>query len=379
VTQTRFQIHLVAGARPNFMKIAPLYHELSRQDWCRPVLVHTGQHYDVEMSDVFFKDLNMPAPDHHLGIGSGSHAEQVAQVLMDYEKLLLEAKPDLVTVVGDVNATLACALAARKLNLPVAHVEAGLRSRDRTMPEEINRLLTDALCDVHLTPSQDADANLRAEGVPASCIHFVGNIMIDSLVAAEPVIRRHSHPFPAMAGRPYAVATFHRPSNVDEPVSLTELINSLCTLSRRIPVIFPAHPRTCQRIETFGLMATVNSAAGLTISKPLGYADFMRCIFDAAIVVTDSGGVQEETTYLGIPCFTVRSTTERPITVTEGTNRLIARAQIGALEGGARQSPRPALRLWDGKTAARIADVFHRYLQSGAPLRSAQAELPHKA
>jgi UDP-N-acetylglucosamine 2-epimerase (non-hydrolysing) len=226
------KIHLVGAARPNFMKVAPLYHELRRRDWCDPVLVHTGQHYDLGMSDVFFRDLDLPSPDLALGIGGGTHGEQLGKVVMAYEKALVEAPPALVTVVGDVNATAACTLAAKKLNLPVAHVEAGLRSRDRTMPEEINRLVTDAICDLHLTPSQDADENLRAENVPASCIHFVGNIMIDSLVAMEPAISARPHPFPHLAGGRYGVATFHRPANVDDAGTLRMLVEGCSRYTR---------------------------------------------------------------------------------------------------------------------------------------------------
>ncbi len=363
-------IHLVAGARPNFMKIAPLYHVLKKRSDFAPVLVHTGQHYDLAMSDVFFRDLNLPEAERSLGIGGGSHGEQLGKVVMAYEKMLQEAPPDLVTVVGDVNATAACTLAAKKLNISVAHVEAGLRSRDRTMPEEINRVVTDSICDLHLTPSQDADDNLRAENVPEGCIHFVGNIMIDSLVSMEPAIRARVHPFPQLAPGHYAIATFHRPSNVDDVAALRTLVDGLAALARRIPVVFPLHPRTRQRLESNGLRGLLEHAPGVILSEPLGYADFMRCLFDAALVVTDSGGVQEETTYLGIPCFTARPTTERPITLSHGTNTLITLADIGALcvpnqRGTKRRSPP----LWDGGTAARIADVFEKYFAIGAPLR----------
>jgi UDP-N-acetylglucosamine 2-epimerase (non-hydrolysing) len=363
-------IHLVAGARPNFMKVAPLYHELKRRAWCLPVLVHSGQHYDVDMSDVFFRDLNLPAADHSLGIGGGSHAEQLGKVIIAYEKMLADVRPDLVVVVGDVNATAACTLAAKKLNIAVAHVEAGLRSRDRTMPEEINRIVTDSICDLHLTPSADAGANLRAEGVPQNCIYFVGNIMIDSLVALQPAIQARPHPFPGLAARRYAIATFHRPSNVDEPAALQALVEGLIALSRQFPVIFPIHPRTRQRLEATQLWGALNGAAGVLLSDPLGYADFMRCLFGASLVVTDSGGIQEETTYLGIPCFTARPTTERPITISHGTNRLISISDIAGLklpqvrEG--KLAPPP---LWDGKAAPRIAEVFEGYFAAGAPLR----------
>ncbi|RDV03132.1 non-hydrolyzing UDP-N-acetylglucosamine 2-epimerase [Undibacter mobilis] len=363
-------IHLIGAARPNFMKIAPLYHELKRRSWCDPVLVHTGQHYDQGMSDVFFRDFGLPAPDLALGIGGGTHGEQLGKVVMAYEKALTDAPPALVTVVGDVNATAACTLAAKKLNLPVAHVEAGLRSRDRTMPEEINRLVTDSICDLHLTPSQDADENLLAEGVPASCIHFVGNIMIDSLVAMQPAIKAQPHPFPQLDGRRYGVATFHRPANVDDGAMLKVLVEGLTALAARLPLILPLHPRTRARLQAAGLLAGLEATAGMTLCEPLGYTDFMRCVFGAALVVTDSGGVQEETTYLGIPCFTARTSTERPITVTLGTNRLIAVADIAGLPvdaaHGAQAKPLP---LWDGKTAVRVADLFEMYLSAGAPLR----------
>jgi UDP-N-acetylglucosamine 2-epimerase (non-hydrolysing) len=363
-------IHLVASARPNFVKIAPLYHELKRRAWSAPVLIHTGQHYDLSMSDVFFRDLNLPTPDHSLGVGGGSHGEQLGKVVIAYEKMLADARPDLVTVVGDVNATAACTLAAKKLNVPVAHVEAGLRSRDHTMPEEINRIVTDAICDLHLTPSEDADANLRDENVPDSCIHFVGNIMIDSLVAMEPAVLSQPHPFPKVVDGRYAIATFHRPANVDDPVALRHLVEGIVALALKIPIIFPLHPRTRQRLREAGLLPVLESAAGMLLSEPLGYSDFMRCLFSAALVVTDSGGVQEETTYLGIPCFTARPSTERPITITLGTNRLIALSDIGSLPipeaHRGKNAPPP---LWDGKAAPRIADVFKRYLDAGAPLR----------
>src|SRR4051812_18759702 len=276
-------IHLVAGARPNFVKIAPLYHELKKRPWCNPVLVHTGQHYDLAMSDVFFRDLDLPAPDFSLGIGGGSHADQLGKVIIAYEKMLIESPPDLVTVVGDVNATAACTLAAKKLNLPVAHVEAGLRSRDRTMPEEINRVVTDSICDLHLTPSRDADANLLAENVPAACIHFVGNIMIDSLVAMEPAVRGRAHPFPEVAGGDFAIATFHRPANVDDPASLRLLVGGLSALARKTAVLFPLHPRTRARLHEAGLLSELERAPGMHLSEPLGYSDFMRCLFDATM------------------------------------------------------------------------------------------------
>jgi UDP-N-acetylglucosamine 2-epimerase (non-hydrolysing) len=366
----KYVVHLVAGARPNFMKVAPLYHELKKKTWCDPILVHTGQHYDLDMSDVFFRDLNLPAPDYSLGIGGGSHGEQLGKVVMAYEKMLVDTQPDIVVVVGDVNATAACTLAAKKVGVPVAHVEAGLRSRDRTMPEEINRIVTDSICDLHLTPSTDADENLRSEGVPSTGVHFVGNIMIDTLVALESTVQARPHPFPQVPAGRYAVATFHRPTNVDDSGALRLLVDGLVALAEKIPVIFPLHPRTRERLKTTRLLPVLEAVPGMLTSEPLGYADFMRCLFSAALVVTDSGGVQEETTFLGIPCFTARSSTERPITVSHGTNRLITLADIGRLvvpdTRGAKPAP-PAL--WDGKTAARIANVLERYLTAGAPLR----------
>lgn len=364
-------IHLIAAARPNFMKVAPLYHALRTQEWCRPVLIHTGQHYDPEMSDLFFRDLKLPKPDVHLGIAGGTHAEQTGKLMIAYEALLLRDPPDLVVVVGDVNATIACTLAAKKLNLRVAHVEAGLRSRDRSMPEEINRIVTDAVCDLHLTPSPDADDNLHAEGVPPNCIHRVGNIMIDSLLTIIPLVQQRTHPFPQLGGRDYAVVTFHRPVNVDDPENLRRLVGGLCALARSVPIVFPVHPRTRTRLEQSGLLSELAVAKALLLSEPLGYADFIRCVLDAAVVVTDSGGLQEETTYLGIPCLTVRSTTERPITVVEGTNYLIGLDDIARSAPnyiGQRKRP-TALALWDGKTAERTVGVLRDYFAAGAPLR----------
>ena len=357
------KIHLVAGARPNFMKIAPLYHELRRRDWYEPVLVHTGQHYDLAMSDVFLsRSKTCRRPIIRWASAEAAMAISSDEWVMAYEKLLTDTRPDLVTVVGDVNATAACTLAAKKLNVPVAHIEAGLRSRDRTMPEEINRIVTDSICDLHLTPSQDADENLRAENVPESCIHFVGNIMIDSLVSLTAAVRARPHPLP-QAGERYAIATFHRPANVDDSDALKLLTDGLLALSRAMPVVFPLHPRTRQRLQSSGLLAALDSADGVVLTDPLGYADFMRCLFGATMVVTDSGGVQEETTYLGIPCFTARLSTERPITITHGTNKLIALGDISTLMvpvSHTRQAQPPPL--WDGRTAVRIADVFERYI-----------------
>jgi UDP-N-acetylglucosamine 2-epimerase (non-hydrolysing) len=352
-------IDLIAAARPNFMKVAPLYKALAAEGgWCAPRLVHTGQHYDANMSDAFFRDLGLPDPDIHLGVGSGSHAEQTAGVMVAYEKVCLGRRPDWVVVVGDVNSTLACTLAATKLGIPVAHLEAGLRSRDRTMPEEINRLATDALADLLWTPSPDADENLRAEGVPIDRIARVGNIMIDSLEMMRPAIEQRKH-FASLglAAGSYGVMTLHRPSNVDQAERLAELCEVIAGVAARLPMVFPVHPRTRQRLADFGLWDRLSAAPGLHLIEPAGYVDFMSLVFDARFVLTDSGGVQEETTYLRIPCLTLRETTERPITVTEGTNRLIkvggVLEQVDSIMSGG-WIPGRVPDLWDGRTAGRV-------------------------
>jgi UDP-N-acetylglucosamine 2-epimerase (non-hydrolysing) len=350
-------IHLIAAARPNFMKIAPLYHALSRESWCRPVLVHTGQHYDYNMSDSFFRDLKLPEPDFHLEVGSGSHAEQTGRVMIEYEKVAERARPDWVVVAGDVNSTLACALVGTKLCIPVVHLEAGLRSGDRSMPEEINRLATDAISDVLWTPSADADANLLRENVPSAKIDRVGNFMIDSYemlrdsIDAASMVERL-----ALSPRRYAVVTLHRPANVDNAASLTSLIEQLSNASGSLPLVFAVHPRTRKRLQEFGLMAKLETCSGIRLTEPLGYIEFMNLVSHAAAVVTDSGGIQEETTYLGIPCLTLRDTTERPITIEEGSNRLVQTHALkdalgDVMDGRFRAGRRPAL--WDGKAAQR--------------------------
>lgn len=357
-------VHLVAAARPNFMKVAPLWHALVAAADFRPVLVHSGQHYDPNMSDAFFADLKLPAPDHHLGIGSGTHAEQTGGVMIAYEKVATAERPDWLVVVGDVNSTLACALVAAKLHIPLVHLEAGLRSGDRTMPEEINRIVTDRLADVLWTPSPDADENLLAEGVERSRIAHVGNIMIDSFELARPAAEaarcaaRHG-----LAAGDYCVVTLHRPSNVDDPAELARLVAALERAQRRLPLVFPVHPRTAARFAASGFDARL-AAAGVKLTPPLSYIDFMSLVLGAAAVVTDSGGIQEETTYLGIPCLTLRRTTERPITVTQGTNRLVEPARLedalaDALAGKGTARRRP--RFWDGRTAGRcVADLRRR-------------------
>ena len=355
---TTRRVHLLAGARPNFMKIAPLYHALTRETWCEPLIVHTGQHYDPNMSEAFFRDLDLPAADFNLGIGSGSHAEQTAGVMVAYEKLCGSHRPDWAVVVGDINSTMACTLAAKKLNLSVAHLEAGLRSFDRTMPEEINRLVTDSIADLLWTPSPDADLNLEQEGISAERIVRVGNIMIDALELMRPKIVAAQ-----MAARlnlpkgGYGVVTIHRPSNVDEETNLAAIIGQLATISSDIPLVFPVHPRTSKRLEQTGLIARLGSSSRIQILQPLGYVEFMSLLMDAAIAITDSGGIQEETTYLGIPCLTLRANTERPITITEGTN-ILTRVDDLVEASRARLSSRETRRrcpdLWDGHTSRRV-------------------------
>ncbi|MBM3492475.1 MAG: UDP-N-acetylglucosamine 2-epimerase (non-hydrolyzing) [Alphaproteobacteria bacterium] len=370
------EVHLIAAARPNFMKVAPAYHALRRQSWCRPVLVHTGQHYDEQMSAAFLRDLELPQPDIHLGVGSGSHAEQTAKVMVAYEKVCLERPPTWVIVVGDVNSTMACTLAAKKLCLPVAHLEAGLRSRDRTMPEEINGIVTDAISDLLWTPSPDGDANLLAEGVPAARIERIGNIMIDSYKLMRPRIEatRTRERF-ALAARGYAVVTLHRPANVDQPGTLKPLLHALATVASCLPLVFPMHPRTRSRIKEFGLEGILAATPTIHLCEPLGYVDFMGLVREAGMVLTDSGGVQEETTYLGIPCLTLRDTTERPVTVSEGSNRLIKlhelREAVAAAQAAGPRGRKPDL--WDGRTAERLSASLRRHLEAARADRRAVA------
>lgn len=352
------KVHLVAAARPNFMKVAPLYHALKQERWCVPILVHTGQHYDSEMSDVFLRDLGLPAPDIHLGVGSGTHSEQTAAVMVAYEKACMRERPDWVVVVGDVNSTLACTLVAKKLCISVAHLEAGLRSGDRAMPEEINRIATDALADVLWTPSPDANENLRREGVAEERIQFVGNIMMDSYeFLREKITAEKIAVGLGFEPRRYGVVTLHRPSNVDDAATLGKLVQTLCEINSQISLVFPIHPRTRQRLQSFGLIERLIHAEGIRLLEPLGYVRFMSLVQDAALVITDSGGIQEETTYLGIPCLTLRNTTERPITITQGTNRLVSPETVVAqvresLCGNLQTTVRP--QLWDGRTAGRV-------------------------
>lgn len=353
----------VVGARPNFMKVAPIVAAMKRHpSKFAPVVVHTGQHYDRQMSEAFFADLDLPEPDVHLGVGSASHATQTAAVMERFESVVLQEKPDWVLVVGDVNSTLACALVGVKLGVKVAHVEAGLRSRDRTMPEEINRLLTDQIADLLFTPSSDADENLRAEGIPEERICLVGNIMIDSLFlnlerSTASAIRENL----GVADADYAVMTLHRPSNVDDRATLTRILEALEEIAQRVPVVFPMHPRTRKAIGAFGFAGRIERAKGLRPIDPLGYLDFLRLFSGARLVLTDSGGLQEETTVLGIPCLTLRENTERPITVRLGTNTIVGtdplRITTEAFAAFDRARGKNTLRvppLWDGHTAERI-------------------------
>jgi UDP-N-acetylglucosamine 2-epimerase (non-hydrolysing) len=370
-------IHLIAAARPNFMKIAPLYHALKKEPWAEPVIVHTGQHYDLNMSDVFFQDLGLPEPGIHLGVGSGSHAEQTGQVMMAYEKVINDTRPDLVVVVGDVNSTLACTIAAVKISYNpidainpinsinttrplVAHLEAGLRSFDRGMPEEINRMVTDTLADILWTPSPDGDENLIREGVAGQKIRRVGNIMIDSLEMLRETIESQAvYQEMGLKAGEYCLVTLHRPSNVDDPQILARLCQALIRMSQKVPLVFPIHPRTRKNIENLQLMPVLEKEKGLILSQPINYIRFMNLVFNCRFALTDSGGIQEETTYLGIPCLTLRPNTERPVTIDQGTNRLSTLDEIEdhVAEVLARKSAKAGkIELWDGQTAARVVD-----------------------
>ncbi len=346
------------------MKVAPLYHALKKTDWATPLLVHTGQHYDHNMSDAILQDLRVPAPDFHLGVGSGSHAEQTGNVMMAYEKVCIEHRPDWIVVVGDVNSTAACAMVGAKLWIPVVHLEAGLRSRDRRMPEEINRLVTDAIADVLWTPSEDADENLVAEGVSPDKIDLIGNIMIDSFEMLRDTIESaDAQQSLGLESGNYALVTLHRPSNVDAAEALTPIVDALIEVAQEMPVVFVAHPRTIKGLDTFGLHDKVSSAAGITLLEPLPYVQFMNMVTGAKLVITDSGGLQEETTYLGIPCLTLRENTERPITVTLGTNKLsdaqnLAQDLQSVVSGNWPAGQCPPL--WDGKAAQRAVAALKR-------------------
>ena len=354
----------VVGARPNFMKIAPIMHEMARypQD-IEQILVHTGQHYDANMSQVFFDELEMPKPDVNLEVGSGSHAQQTAQIMQRFEPVLLEYKPDWVLVPGDVNSTVACALVASKLGVKVAHVEAGLRSFDRTMPEEINRVLTDHLADLLFTTEPSGNENLQHEGISEEKIHFVGNTMIDTLIQLLPKAEAHWPDLQERFGLDrYMLVTLHRPSNVDDPRALKEMVWSLIEISRQTQVVFPVHPRTRQRIIALDVAL---QDVDILFLEPLGYLDFLALQAHAGLVLTDSGGVQEETTYLGVPCITTRPSTERPVTIREGANRLVPSRKEDIVNAARSSWAEPyqgaSVRrpeLWDGQAAKRIAQVL---------------------
>jgi UDP-N-acetylglucosamine 2-epimerase (non-hydrolysing) len=374
-----YRIMNIVGARPNMMKVAPLVAEMRRHTELQPVIVHTGQHYDYSMSQVFFEQLNIPQPDYNLEVGSGTHHAQTAEIIRRFGDLVQQDRPDMVLVVGDVNSTIACALVAAKESIPVVHVEAGLRSFDREMPEEINRVLTDTISDLLFTTEKSGNQNLANEGVSSDKVFFVGNLMIDSLVGALEIAR--CSPLRGKLGlskRGYAVLTLHRPSNVDDPIQLTQTLLALEGLARTIPILFPVHPRTQQKITASGFGGThawdgITSIAGAGIRTmpPASYMDFLGLVDSAAMVITDSGGIQEETTYLGVPCLTYRNNTERPVTVTLGTNRLIGADPANLVRhanevwrnisgrNGERHTPPP---LWDGRAAPRIVRVLKEYL-----------------
>jgi UDP-N-acetylglucosamine 2-epimerase (non-hydrolysing) len=367
----------VVGARPNFMKIAPVIDEMRRRPArIESLLVHTGQHYDESMSDSFFEDLQIPRPDLNLEIGSGSHSEQTARIMIAFEQVLLKHPADWVVVVGDVNSTLAATIVAAKMNVRIAHVEAGLRSRDRTMPEEINRLVTDSLADLLLTPSRDAGENLLREGVADEKIRFVGNVMIDTLfrnidrAKSSRILERLN-----LEPRKFCAMTLHRPSNVDDKETLSGILDAIETIGERLPIVFPVHPRTRDRLEQFGLDERVRKQASIVLTEPLGYLDFLRLYSNSRLVLTDSGGIQEETTVLGIPCLTLRENTERPITITEGTNQLVGNnpesitsAALAILEQDSPPARIPEL--WDGHAAVRIVDAIEEASTKSRPRRT---------
>jgi UDP-N-acetylglucosamine 2-epimerase (non-hydrolysing) len=367
-------IYLVAGARPNFMKIAPIVRALqARPDALSFKIIHTGQHYDREMNDVFFEELGIPQPDVFMAAGGGSHAQQTAKIMLGFEELCMAEPPRAVLVVGDVNSTLACSIVAKKLNIPVAHVEAGLRSFDMTMPEEINRLVTDSISDWFFVTEPSAALHLRREGKKDSAIHYVGHVMVDNvLYQADKLARAGSADFETSAwkrerqdaGQRYGVVTLHRPSNVDDPETFTRIAGALRDISKELPLIFPVHPRTRANIEKFG----IDLGPDVTLAGPQAYMAFLDLWKDAAVVLTDSGGLQEETTALGVPCVTIRENTERPVTVDEGSNVLagtdpaaIVREAGRILRGEGKQGRRP--QLWDGRAAERIVDVLAKELR----------------
>lgn len=364
---TSKKIVLAAGARPNFMKVAPLWGALRRYpESFQAQLIHTGQHYDIEMSDIFFRELDLPRPDRFLGVGSGSHAEQTAKIMVAFESICLKEPPDLVVVVGDVNSTMACAITAKKLCIPVAHVEAGLRSRDWSMPEEINRVVTDAVSDFLFTPSRDADQNLLREGIPAERIHFVGNVMIDCLLAQLPKTESRDtlQRFGVEKGN-YATLTLHRPSNVDDADVFSGIIDVMMELSGEFPIVWPIHPRSRKNLEQLGYLARIDNCGSLKLTDPIGYLDMLALNRRARMIITDSGGLQEEATILRVPCITLRNNTERPVTVQAGCNQVVGNQPTGirsaissVLSGNGREIRTPEL--WDGHAAERITNALMR-------------------
>jgi len=359
----------VVGARPNFIKIAPIDKAFRKFPVIKHMICHTGQHFDEKMSDIFFKELDIPKPDFNLGVGSGSHAEQTAGIMIRFEKVLEAEMPDLIIVPGDVNSTLACSVVASKMGIPVAHVEAGLRSFDRTMPEEINRIITDVLSDLLFVSEESGLANLKKEGIDETKIHFVGNVMIDSLIGyMDKIEESNIHNILGLDKSKYVLVTFHRPANVDNEFKLKELVDFLNALSMKVKVFFPVHPRTMKNIEDYELDKTISE--GLIISEPIGYIDFLALTKNAQLVITDSGGIQEETTFMGVPCITVRNNTERPVTISTGTNLLIGtdlsevmKAAGLILSGDIKMGRIPPL--WDGKTADRIVNIILNHSKIG--------------
>jgi len=354
-------IILVAGARPNFMKVGPIHSELVRRG-LESMLVHTGQHYDHNMSQVFFDDLGISNPDFYMGVGSDSHSRQTAKIMVQFEELCMKHKPRLVVVVGDVNSTLACAITSAKLHIPVAHVEAGLRSNDMTMPEEVNRVLTDRVSDFLFTTSRGASENLVREGIDSGKIHFVGNVMIDSLtyavnnMANSTIVSELS-----LGGIDYGIITLHRPSNVDDYETLSGMLDAIKQISLEKRLVFPAHPRTINSLNSFGFMETIDANDNISITQPLGYLDFVKLVSHSIFVMTDSGGLQEETTFLGVPCITLRENTERPITVTQGTNIIAGTSKQSILNSFSNldfHSEWSKPELWDGRSASRIVKII---------------------